>query len=76
MYAHTYIRNDAVAYLQLLPAVVDAFVKLNCCSANKPEKRLVLFYLANDVVQNGRKKARDLIVQFGKTFYDAVALLK
>lgn len=37
-------------------------------------KRLGLFYLANDVVQNGRKKAKDLVLAFGKAFYEVMPL--
>ena len=40
----------------------------------KPDKRISLFYLANDVVQNGRKKAKGLVTAFGKAFYDVAHL--
>ena len=43
--------------------------------AGKPEKRLVLFYLANDVVQNGRKKAKDLLQILVESFKEAMGLL-
>jgi len=40
----------------------------------KPEKRIGLFYLANDIVQNGRKKAKDLVTAFGKAFLEVIHL--
>ena len=42
----------------------------------KPERRLALFYLANDVVQNGKRKAKDLVDMFGKAFMDSMPLLR
>ncbi|XP_066929907.1 regulation of nuclear pre-mRNA domain-containing protein 1A-like [Clytia hemisphaerica] len=42
----------------------------------KVEKRISLFYLANDVIQNGRKKAKDLVTAFGKAFLDVIHLYR
>ena len=40
------------------------------------DRKLALLYLANDVVQNSRKKSKELIVFFGKAFKDTFSYLK
>ena len=36
----------------------------------------MLFYLANDVVQNSRKKSKELIQYFGKAFRETIPYMK
>jgi len=42
---------------------------------SKPERKLGLFYLANDVVQNGKRKAKELTHYFAKVFKEALPML-
>ena len=44
--------------------------------AAKPGQKLGLFYLVNDVVQNGRKKAKDLVTAFGGVLLQALPMLQ
>eukprot|EP00794_Sanderia_malayensis_P010009 gene10009-11032_t len=41
----------------------------------KPDRKMALFYLANDVVQNCRKKSRELIMFFAKAFKEILPYL-
>lgn len=41
----------------------------------RAERRLGLFYLSNDVVQNGRRKAKDLVSAFGNVMKEATPFL-
>jgi len=43
--------------------------------ASKADRRLVLFYLANDVLQNSRKKGKEFSNAFTKILRDAMQLL-
>ena len=45
-------------------------------SASKADRRLVLFYLANDVLQNSRKKGKEFSNAFTKILRDAMQLLR
>ena len=47
-----------------------------CFFEAKIDRKLALLYLANDVVQNSRKKSKELIVYFGKAFKDTFSCLK
>ena len=44
--------------------------------AAKIERKLALFYLANDVVQNSRKKSKDFVMFFGKAFKETISHLQ
>ena len=44
--------------------------------ASKADRRLVLFYLANDVLQNSRKKGKEFSNAFTKILRDAMLLLR
>ena len=45
-------------------------------SASKADRRLVLFYLANDVLQNSRKKGKEFSNAFTKILREAMQLLR
>ena len=45
-------------------------------SAPKADRRLVLFYLANDVLQNSRKKGKEFSNAFTKILREAMQLLR
>lgn len=59
-------------FLQL----VNHFTNVFLLSAVKPDRRLTLFYLANDVLQNSRKKTKDFITAFSRVLREAVPLLR
>lgn len=42
----------------------------------KPDRRLVLFYLANDVIQNSRKKGKEFSQSFNKVLGDSMQYLR
>ncbi|XP_046839105.1 regulation of nuclear pre-mRNA domain-containing protein 1A-like [Xenia sp. Carnegie-2017] len=42
----------------------------------KPDRRLVLFYLANDVIQNSRKKGKEFSASFGKVLGESMQYLR
>ena len=42
----------------------------------KPDRRLVLFYLANDIIQNSRKKGKEFSQSFSKVLGDAMQYLR
>lgn len=42
----------------------------------KPDRRLVLFYLANDVIQNSRKKGKEFSQSFCKVLGDSMQYLR
>lgn len=44
--------------------------------ASKADRRLVLFYLANDVLQNSRKKGKEFSNAFTKILREAMPLLR
>ncbi|XP_028407104.1 uncharacterized protein LOC114529484 [Dendronephthya gigantea] len=42
----------------------------------KPDRRLILFYLANDIIQNSRKKGKEYTQSFSKVLGDAMQYLR
>ena len=74
MHKHTHHTN---IHTHLI--IENSFSPNNCYFvflANKPDKKLGLFYLVNDVVQNGRRKAKDLVTAFGGVLLEALPLLR
>ena len=42
----------------------------------KPDRRLIMFYLANDVIQNSRKKGKEFSQSFTKVLGDSMQYLR
>ena len=57
-------------------ALESCFDILSFIPLAKLDRKLALLYLANDVVQNSRKKSKELILYFGKAFKETFLYLK
>lgn len=67
--------NSLMKFGILLPGDCQT-INFVVLSASKADRRLVLFYLANDVLQNSRKKGKEFSHAFTKILREAMQLLR